>query len=109
MLWDSELATPTPGHSSLETMTQEDYGNDLVFRTNGEEYARIDGSKAWKQDPPPFVLEINAADNDEDVTQLVEHVAEKVDGVSVKMKPGGSIKMTGGASIKMSSGSINLG
>ena len=30
-------------------MTQQDYDNDLVFRTNGEEYARIDGSKAWKQ------------------------------------------------------------
>ena len=45
--------------------------------------------------------EINAADNDEDVTQLVEHVAEKVDGVTIKMKEGGSIKMTGGGSIKM--------
>lgn len=42
-------------------MTQQDYDNDLVFRTNGEEYARIDGSKAWKQDPPTFALEINAA------------------------------------------------
>ncbi len=33
-------------------MTQQDYGNDLVFRTNGEEYARVDGSKAWKQGEP---------------------------------------------------------
>ena len=45
--------------------------------------------------------EINAADNDEDVTKLVEHVAEKVDGVTVQMKPGGSVKMTGGGSIKI--------
>ena len=54
--------------------------------------------------------EINAADNDEDVTELVEHVAEKVDGITVKMKEGGSIKMTGGASLTMSAdGGIKLG
>jgi hypothetical protein len=54
--------------------------------------------------------EINAADNDEDVTKLVEHVAEKVDGVTIKMKEGGSIKMTGGASITMSAdGGIKIG
>lgn len=29
-------------------MTEQDYSNDLVFRSNGEEYARIDGNKAWK-------------------------------------------------------------
>ena len=29
---------------------------------------------------------INAVDNDEDVTKLVEHVAEKVDSVTVKNK-----------------------
>jgi len=45
--------------------------------------------------------EINAADNDEDITKLVEHVAEQVDGVTIKMKEGGSIKMTGDASIKI--------
>lgn len=53
---------------------------------------------------------ISAEDNNEDVTQLVEHVAEKVDGVTVKMKEGGSIKMTGGASITMSAdGGIMIG
>ena len=45
--------------------------------------------------------EISAADNDEDVTELVKHVAEKVDGVTIKMKEGGSIRMTGDASIKI--------
>jgi hypothetical protein len=54
--------------------------------------------------------EINAEDNDEDVTKLVEHVAEKVDGVTIKMKEGGSIKMTGGGSIKMTGdASIKIG
>ena len=53
---------------------------------------------------------ISAEDNDEDVTKLVEHVAEKVDGVTVEVKEGGSIKMTGGASITMSSdGGIKIG
>lgn len=104
------MSPPAPGHNPLEIMTQQDYDNDLVFCSNGEEYARIDGNKPWKQDPPAFALEINAADNDEDVTQLVEHVAEKVDGVTVKMKPGGSIKMTGGALITMSAdGGIKIG
>ncbi len=79
-MWGSEFAPPTPGHSSLETMTNQEY------------------------------YEINAADNDEDVTKLVEHVAEKVDGVTIKMKEGGSIKMTGGASITMSAdGGIKIG
>ena len=54
--------------------------------------------------------EINAADNDEDVTKLVEHVAEKVDGITVKVKEGGSIKMTGNASITMTAdGGIKIG
>jgi hypothetical protein len=53
---------------------------------------------------------ISAEDNNEDVTELVKHVAEKVDGVTVKMKEGGSIKMTGGGSIKMTGdGSIKIG
>jgi hypothetical protein len=53
---------------------------------------------------------INAEDNNEDVTELVKHVAEKVDGVTVKTKEGGSIKMTGGASITMSAdGGIKIG
>jgi hypothetical protein len=58
--------------------------------------------------PDTFI--ISAEDNDEDVTKLVEHVAEKVDGVTIKMKEGGSIKMTGGASITMSAdGGIKIG
>jgi len=53
---------------------------------------------------------ISAEDNDEDVTQLVEHVAEQVEGVTVKVKPGGSIKITGDASITMSAdGGIKIG
>jgi len=53
---------------------------------------------------------INAEDNNEDVTELVKHVAEKIDGVNVTVKPGGSIKMTGGASITMSAdGGIKIG
>ena len=53
---------------------------------------------------------ISAEDNNEDVTQLVEHVAEKVDGVTVKMNEGGSIKMTGNAFITMSAdGGIKIG
>ena len=76
---ERRVSPPAPGHSSLETMTQEEY------------------------------YEINAADNDEDVTKLVEHVAEQVDGVTIKMKEGGSIKITGGASITMTSGAIKIG
>jgi hypothetical protein len=83
-------------------MTQQDYSNDLVFRSNGEEYARIDGNKEWKTQTPATKLEISATDNDEDVTKLVEHVADMVDGVSVTVKPGGSIKMTGDAKITFS-------
>jgi hypothetical protein len=52
---------------------------------------------------------INAADNDEDVTELVKHVAEKVDGVTVETKEGGSIKMTGNAKISMTGGAIKIG
>ena len=80
MWWEQRVQPPAPGHDSLETMTNQEY------------------------------YEINAADNDEDVTQLVEHVAEKVDGVTIKMKEGGSIKMTGGGSIKMTgNASIKIG
>jgi len=44
------------------------------------------------------------------VTELVKHVAEKVDGVTVEIKPGGSIKMTGNAQITMSAdGGIKIG
>ena len=58
----------------------------------------------------PDTYIISAEDNDGDVTKLVEHVAEKVDGITVEMKKGGSIKMTGGASITMSAdGGIKLG
>jgi len=91
-------------------MTNQAYDNDLVFRTNGEEYARIDGNKEWKTQLPATKLEISATDNNEDVTELVKHVAEKVDGVTVETKPGGSINMTGGASITMSAdGGIKIG
>jgi len=96
------VSPPAPGHSSLETMTQQDYDNDLVFRSNGKEYARIDGNKEWKTQLPATKLEISATDNEEDVTKLVEHVADMVDGVSVTVKPGGSIKMTGNAKITFS-------
>ena len=56
------MQPPAPGHSSLETMTQQDYSNDLVFRSNGEEYARIDGNGPWKQDPPAFALEVESTE-----------------------------------------------
>ena len=39
-------------------MTQPDYDNDLVFRSGGEEYARIDGSGEWKPQTPTVKLEI---------------------------------------------------
>lgn len=53
---------------------------------------------------------ISAEDNDEDVTDLVKHVAEKVDGITVETKEGGSIKMTGNAQITMSAdGGIKIG
>jgi hypothetical protein len=87
---EQRVQPPAPGHSSLETMTQQDYSNDLVFRSSGEEYARIDGSKEWKTQTPATKLEISAT---------VEHVADMVDGVNVTVKPGGSIKMTGDAKI----------
>jgi len=53
--------------------------------------------------------EISAQDNNEDVTELVKHVAEKVEGVTVETKEGGSIKMTGDAVIQMSDGAIKIG
>ena len=53
---------------------------------------------------------ISAEDNNEDVTELVKHVAEKVDGITVETKEGGSIKMTGNAQITMSAdGGIKIG
>jgi hypothetical protein len=39
-------------------MTQQDYSNDLVFCSNGEEYACIDGSGPWKPVTPSTELEI---------------------------------------------------
>jgi hypothetical protein len=53
--------------------------------------------------------EINAQDNNEDVTELIKHVAKKVEGVTVETKEGGSIKMTGDAVIQMSDGEIKIG
>ena len=52
--------------------------------------------------------EISAQDNNEDVTELVRHVAEKVEGVTVETKEGGSIKMTGDAVIQMFDGEIKI-
>jgi hypothetical protein len=54
-------------------------------------------------------IEISAQDNDEDVTELVKHVAEQVEGVSVETKEGGSIKMSGNAKIQMTDGAIKFG
>ena len=95
--WGSEFAPPAPGHDPLETMTKPDYDNDLVFRSGGEEYARVDGNKKWKTRTPATKLEIRAQDNDEDVTELVKHAAELVEGVTITTKEGGSIKTTGDA------------
>jgi hypothetical protein len=53
--------------------------------------------------------EISAEDNNEDVTELVKHVAEKVEGVTVETKEAGSIKISGNAKIQMSDGAIKIG
>jgi hypothetical protein len=53
--------------------------------------------------------EISAQDNDEDVTELVKHVADQVEGVQITTKEGGSIKITGDATIQMSDGAIKIG
>jgi len=90
-------------------MTQQDYDNDLVFRSGGKKYARVDGNKEWKTRTPTTKLEIRAQDNDEDVTELVKHVAEQVEGVTIAIKKGGSIKMTGDAKIQMSDSVVNIG
>ena len=52
---------------------------------------------------------ISAEDNNEDVTELVKHVADQVEGVTVEAKEGGSIKMTGDAKITMTGGAIKIG
>ena len=52
---------------------------------------------------------IGAEDNNEDVTELVKHVADQVEGVTVETKEGGSIKMTGDAKITMTGGAIKIG
>jgi hypothetical protein len=70
---------PAHGHNPLEIMTNQEY------------------------------YEISAEDNDENVTELVKHVAEKVEGVTVETKEGGSIKMTGDAKITMTGGAIKIG
>jgi hypothetical protein len=43
-------------------MAQQDYDNDLVFRSGGKEYARVDGNKEWKTRAPATKLEIRAKD-----------------------------------------------
>jgi hypothetical protein len=43
------------------------------------------------------------------VTELVKHVAEQVEGVTIAIKKGGSIKMTGDAKIQMSDSVVNIG
>jgi hypothetical protein len=90
-------------------MTEPDYDNDLVFRSDGKEYARINGNGEWKTRTPATQLEIRAKDNEEDVTELVKHVAEQVEGVTITTKEGGSVKMTGDAVIQMSDGVIKIG
>jgi hypothetical protein len=90
-------------------MTQPDYDNDLVFCSGGKEYARINGNGEWKPRTPATKLEIRAQDNNEDVTELVKHAAELVEGISITTKEGGSIKMTGDAKIQMSDGTIKIG
>jgi hypothetical protein len=89
-------------------MTQQDYDNDLVFCSGGKEYARINGNGEWKPRTPATQLEICAQNNDEDVTELVKHVAEQVEGITITTKEGGSIKMSGNTKIQMSSGSIQI-
>lgn len=89
-------------------MTQQQ-NNDVVFYDNGKEYSRVGGNGPWQPQTPAVKLEISAKDNKEDVTELVEHVADMVEGVTIKTLPGGSIKMTGDAKITMSSKSINIG
>ena len=54
-------------------------------------------------------IEINAQDNEPDVTDLVKHVADQVEGVSVEIKEGGSIQMSGDVKIQMSGGAIKIG
>ena len=54
-------------------------------------------------------IEINAQDNEPDVTDLVKHVADQVEGVSVETKEGSSIKMSGNAKIQMTDGAIKFG
>jgi translation elongation factor P/translation initiation factor 5A len=52
---------------------------------------------------------ISAKDSDNgDATELVKHVADKVDGVTVKFKEGGHIRLTGDAKIVISDGEISL-
>jgi hypothetical protein len=90
-------------------MTQQDYNNDLIFRSGGEEYARVDGNKEWKPRTTATIFEISAQDNDEDVTELVKHVAEQVEGVKITTKEGSGIKITGDAKIQMSNGVMKIG
>ena len=59
---EQRVSPPAPGHSSLETMTQQDYSNDLVFRSGGEEYARIYGNGPWKSVAPSTELEVVSND-----------------------------------------------
>ena len=59
---EQRVQPPAPGHNSLETMTQQDYSNDLVFRSSGEEYACLDGSGQWKPVTPS--TELAVASND---------------------------------------------
>jgi len=54
-------------------------------------------------------FEISAQDNSEDVTELVKHIAEQVEGVTIETKEGGSIKMTGNAKIQITGGAIKIG
>ena len=42
MWWGSEFAPPAPGHSSLETMTQEEYRSEITLSERGKEVIRVD-------------------------------------------------------------------
>jgi hypothetical protein len=59
---EQRVQPPALGHSSIETMTQQDYSNDLVFRSGGEEYARIYGNGPWKSVAPSTELEVASND-----------------------------------------------
>jgi len=83
-------------------MTKSDY-RKLCIRL----LVAIDSGNAKAEDH--VLCQIRQAVKDEDVTELVKHAAELVEGVTITTKEGGSIKMTGDAVIQMSDGAIKIG